>query len=298
MAAYNNVEHTIRLGDSFGSAWRKTRCRMPPLKRVVVRSGTRDVVFPGAVPHSFGQGAVAFDPIIGSAPSGQTMTVTPAVTADRRYVRLTVNGFFNTVNGFTSFNTPLGAVGGVGASGGGGLGGGGLGGGLGGLGGGLGGVGGLRSVGGFGAGGETFNAGMNGVIGPTGFDTAMGYAANGFAGQVGEMRAGALPYDEGGFDYGMDPGVATGSLGGNDVSAHTARRSRPAATAAAEMARSEASQPRSANAKTAASPRRPVPKAIARREKARSAHAARRKKASDEEPVIKPKTKRPPDSAD
>ncbi len=48
---------------------------------------------------------------------------------------LSVNAFFNTVNGFSSFNTPLGAVGGVG-SGGGGLGGGGLGGG--GQGGGLG----------------------------------------------------------------------------------------------------------------------------------------------------------------
>jgi hypothetical protein len=272
---------------------------MPPVKCVWFVLGLATLCFQALAPDTFGQGAVAFDPIIGAAPTGQTMTVTPAVTADRRYVRLSVNPFFNVVNGFTSFSTPLGAVGGVGANGGGGggLGGGGLGGGLGGLGGGLGGVGGLRSIGGFGAGGETFNAGMNGVIGPAGFDTAMGYASNGFAGQVGEMRAGALPYDEADFGYDMYPGVATGLLGSNDVSAHTTRRSRPAATAA-ETARSEASQPRATAADTTSSERRPVPKSVARREKARSAHAAVRKKASDEEPVIKPKPPSVPGSAD
>jgi hypothetical protein len=249
--------------------------------------------FQGLSPDSLAQ--VAFEPIIGSAPTGETMTVTPAVSADRRYVRLSVNGFFNTVNGFTSFTTPLGAVGGVGASGGG-LGGGGLGGGLGGLGGGLGGVGGLRSVGGFGADGVTVNAGMNGVIGPAGFESAMGYATSGFVGTVGELRAGAFPHDRG-FDSGMYdyPSVTRGFLGRDDRSANPARQSGPAA----ETARSDRSRSpggRTAVANTTAATRRPVPKSVARREKARSAHAARLKKASDEEPVIKPKAPSVPDS--
>ena len=99
---------------------------MPPVKCVCFVLGLATLCFQGLSPATFGQGAVAFDPIIGSAPTGETMTVTPAVTADRRYVRLSVNPFFNAVNGFTAFTTPLGAVGGVGAGGGaGGLGGGG-----------------------------------------------------------------------------------------------------------------------------------------------------------------------------
>jgi hypothetical protein len=163
------------------------------------------------------------------------------------------------------------------------------------LGGGLGGVGGLRSVGGFGAGGETFNAGMNGVIGPAGFDRAMGYATNGFVGPVGAMGAGAFPYD-GDFGYGMSlyPGVTTGFLGRNDVGAHTTRQSR---AAAAETARSEGIHSAGTGANTTAAARRAVPKSVARREKARSAHAARLKKASDEEPVIRPKPPSEPGSA-
>ncbi len=112
---------------------------------------------------AFGQGAIAFVPIPAPAVSGQTMTVTPAVSADRRYVRLSVNAYFNAINGFTNYTAPLGAVGGggVGAGGGGlgglgGLGGGGLGGG-GGVGGG--GVGGGRA----GGGGAVLDAGMDGV---------------------------------------------------------------------------------------------------------------------------------------
>ncbi len=64
-----------------------------------------------------GQGAVAFQPSIGFVPNGATMTATPVVTPDRRYVRLTVNPFFNTVNGFTTYSSPLGAVGGTGFGG-------------------------------------------------------------------------------------------------------------------------------------------------------------------------------------
>ena len=70
---------------------------------------------------AFGQGGIAFVPIPAPAVTGQTMTVTPAVSADRRYVRMSVNAYFNVVNGFTNYTTPLGAVGGGGVGGGGGL---------------------------------------------------------------------------------------------------------------------------------------------------------------------------------
>ena len=76
-----------------------------------------------------------------------------------------MNAYFNAINGFTPFTTPLGAVSGGGGGGGGG-------GGLGGLGGG-----GWAAVAAAGAavseavawaGGGSFDAGMNGVIGPAG----------------------------------------------------------------------------------------------------------------------------------
>jgi len=59
------------------------------------------------------RGQVAFVPGIGAIPTGATLTVTPAVSADRRYVRLGVNPFFNALNGFTTINVS-GAVGGGG----------------------------------------------------------------------------------------------------------------------------------------------------------------------------------------
>ncbi len=88
--------------------------------------------------------AVAYVPGIGIIPSGQTLTVTPVVSADRRYVRLTVNPFFNALNGFQTFNV-YGAVGGGGGAV-------------------VGGGGGNGIVGG----GAGALAGMNGVIGPGG----------------------------------------------------------------------------------------------------------------------------------
>jgi hypothetical protein len=54
---------------------------------------------------------VAFVPIVGFIPTGSTMTVTPVVTPDRRYVRLSVSAFFNDLNGFTPLSVPA-AVGG------------------------------------------------------------------------------------------------------------------------------------------------------------------------------------------
>ena len=59
---------------------------------------------------------IAFVPDIGAVPTGATMTVTPVVSADRRYVRLSVNAFFNDLNGFTTFPV-LGAAGGGGGAG-------------------------------------------------------------------------------------------------------------------------------------------------------------------------------------
>ena len=264
--------------------------------------GLAAICFPCFGPDTFGQGAAAFTPNIGIAANGETMTVTPAVTADRRYVRLSVNAFFNTVNGFTPFTTPLGAVGGVGA-GGGGLGGGGLGGlgggGLGGLGGGLGGVGGgLRSVGGFGVAEETFNVGMNGVIGPAGYDGGLGFAANVYVGQIGEMRAGALPPFDTGLGHGLvDSGTAPRATGGSSDARPVADRAQPSAP----IAPADESPRRTTLDETARStvnvPPATISRAVSRHEKARSARAARRKKVSDEEPVIKPKAaNQPPQS--
>jgi hypothetical protein len=54
---------------------------------------------------------VAFVPEVGFIPTGVTMTVTPVVTPDRRYVRLSVSAFFNTFNNFLTLSVPA-AVGG------------------------------------------------------------------------------------------------------------------------------------------------------------------------------------------
>ena len=107
---------------------------------------------------------IAYEPTIGFVPTGVTMTVTPVVSADRRCVRLTVNAFFNDLNGFSTFSFPGGAVGG-GNFGGGAVGGGNFGGGA---------VGG----GNFGGGAAGFNAGMNGVIGDEGYESGV-QVANG-----------------------------------------------------------------------------------------------------------------------
>jgi len=59
----------------------------------------------GLLPHARGQ-AIAYEPVIGLAPTGSTLSVTPVVSADRRYVRLSVNPSFNVVNGFSTFGIP------------------------------------------------------------------------------------------------------------------------------------------------------------------------------------------------
>jgi len=127
-----------------------------------------------------GQTGIAFVPGIGAIPSGATLTVTPAVSADRRYVRLSVDAFFNSLNGFTTFNVP-GAVSG---------------------GGGAGAFGGL--------------AGMNGVIGQVGFGGAgNGMSASASFGPRAEALAGPVPFGGGLADFGpprgdpLNPGAAT-----------------------------------------------------------------------------------------
>ena len=99
------------------------------------------------VPATSKAQAVAFMPGIGSFPNGAMMSATPVVSADRRYVRLTVNPQFTVLQGFDSYSVP-GAVTGGGQTG------------IGGLGG----IGGAGGGGGGGIGGGVGFAGMNGPI--------------------------------------------------------------------------------------------------------------------------------------
>ncbi len=85
------------------------------------------------------QGAIAYAPVIGNVPDGVMLNVTPVVSADRRYVRMSLTPNFITVDHFDTFVVP-GAVAGFGGFGG--FGGGNNGNGFGGGGGGRGGGGG------------------------------------------------------------------------------------------------------------------------------------------------------------
>jgi hypothetical protein len=130
---------------------------------------------------------VAYVPQIGFVPTGATMTVTPAVSADRRYVRLSVNAFFNDLNGFSTFSFPGAAV-----SGG-------------------------QNFGGFGAG---INAGMDGIIGDDSYQSGVqvgnGMNAGAAGNQANGLRAGPLP-GEGG-PGNMDPMLfGTGANQGNGL---------------------------------------------------------------------------------
>ncbi|WP_169976121.1 type II secretory pathway, component PulD [Tautonia rosea] len=63
-------------------------------------------------------GAVAFQPQISPIQDGVTLQVTPVVTADRRYVRLTLSPFFQVLSDVQTFTFGAGAVGGGGLGGG------------------------------------------------------------------------------------------------------------------------------------------------------------------------------------
>ena len=92
--------------------------------------------------------AIGFQPGVGVAPDGVAMTAIPAVSADRRYVRVSVDAQFSTIDGFQNIGIPFGVsgFGGLGSAGAG-LGLGGAAGGAAGAGLGGGGGAGLRSVG-------------------------------------------------------------------------------------------------------------------------------------------------------
>jgi hypothetical protein len=91
----------------------KERAAVIGLKRpaIVLAIALISLASLGAGSRAYGQ-AIAYEPVIGFIPTGSTLTVTPAVSADRRYVRLTVNPYFNALNGFQNFTSQLGAVGG------------------------------------------------------------------------------------------------------------------------------------------------------------------------------------------
>ncbi len=78
------------------------------------------LVAPG---RAMAQGAVAFAPQVGSVADGIGMGVTPVVSADRRYVRLSIGVGSSTVDGFQSIGIPAAVGGGGGVAGGGGGGG-------------------------------------------------------------------------------------------------------------------------------------------------------------------------------
>lgn len=61
--------------------------------------------------------AVAFAPTVGTIPDGVSLNAVPAVSADRRYVRLSVNANFTTVNSIQNFPIPF-AVSGLNSGGG------------------------------------------------------------------------------------------------------------------------------------------------------------------------------------
>ena len=64
-----------------------------------------------------GAGAVAFTPQVGTLPDGVQLSVVPVVSADRRYVRLSLAPQFNTVDSLTTLTFPAAAVGGGGFGG-------------------------------------------------------------------------------------------------------------------------------------------------------------------------------------
>ena len=64
-----------------------------------------------------GAGAVAFQPQVGVLPDGVQLSVTPVVSSDRRYVRLSLAPQFTTVDSLTTLTFPAAAVGGGGLGG-------------------------------------------------------------------------------------------------------------------------------------------------------------------------------------
>jgi hypothetical protein len=173
---------------------------------------------------------VAFQPVVGALPVGPSLGVTPVVSADRRYVRLSLNAQFIDNAAFNTFMVP-GAVSG-GPSGPGALGGVGLGG-IGGLGGGGGGGG---RVGG------QFLAGMNGVI-----DPSVGFG-------MGAMPADPYLANTSAYSY---SGMYPSAMGAMPPGAGLPRAGLPRAGVSKTLKRTRAKAPKGKAAAPAASPSSP-----------------------------------------
>ncbi len=119
-------------------------------------------------------GAVGFSPVISTVPDGVFLQVSGVVSADRRYVRLSITPNFSTVISIQTFtNAQSGAAGGGGGGGGGGFGGGGQGG-----------------QGGQGGGGQFGFGGIGGGFGGGGGQQGGGAQAGGQQGQQGQQGGG------------------------------------------------------------------------------------------------------------
>ena len=136
-----------------------------------------------------GTGAVGFQPIIAPFNDGINLSVVAVISADRRYVRLSLAPFFNNIIDVQTFTqVSFGGAAGIGGGGGGGFGGGGGGLGGGGFGGGGGGFGG-GGQGGFGGIGGGFGGGGGGGFGGGGGGGGFG-GGGGQAGQQGQAGGG------------------------------------------------------------------------------------------------------------
>jgi hypothetical protein len=134
------------------------------------------VVAPGAWFPSVARGQIAFTPNVSAILNGAALQAAPVVSPDRRYVRMTLSPYFNTVNGFTTYEAQVGAVGGAGFGAGGGGGGGG----------GFAGMGGV--IGGPGTGGP--------IVPMTGYGGTGTYLAGDFPPQAARLGAGSGgPFD-------------------------------------------------------------------------------------------------------
>ena len=76
------------------------------LATVLLGAGLVVVVSPRQV-----RAQVAFQPNVATLPDGLSLSAVPAVSADRRYVRLSVNPSFQTVDGFQTLGVPFAASG-------------------------------------------------------------------------------------------------------------------------------------------------------------------------------------------
>jgi type II secretory pathway component GspD/PulD (secretin) len=156
--------------------------------QIATVSDQRQIPFVTNVIPVVGFGSVGFQPVITMLPDGISLTVLAVISADRRYVRLSLSPLFSAVTRVDTFQSAGGGAGfGGGGQGGGGLGGGG-GGGFGG--GGVGGLGGGGFGGGFGGiGGFGGQGGQGGLGGGQG---GLGGGQGGQQGQAGQQGGGGL----------------------------------------------------------------------------------------------------------